>query len=144
MQLRPWRITAWWAKAIFLLIWILVGVPIELALLAIGAEAAVALLPALLVSLLMVGLGARVFRVQDEDLLEPRPWWQFTGRARLSFVVGWLSVAVLVVYLITAPVSEFTLGEDVISFVFWAVISVAYLNSGIRLRQRETATKRSS
>lgn len=40
------------------------------------------------------------------------------------------------VYVITAPESEFTLGEDVISFLAYAVIGAAYFTSGVRLRRR--------
>ena len=44
--------------------------------------------------------------------------------------------AVLIVYLITAAVSEFSLVEDVISFTAWALIAAVYLNSGVRLHRR--------
>jgi hypothetical protein len=53
----------------------------------------------------------------------------------LSFAVGWACVVVLAIYVITAPQSEYTLGEDIISFIAYAVIGAAYFNSGVRLRR---------
>ena len=134
MSWRPWRITAWWAKALFVAIGLLAGWPVEVVLLAVGSSAELGLSVGIFVTLVFLIVGARVFRVAGESA-EPRPWWQFTGRHRWSLGVATAVGGVLVVYLITAPVSEYSLAEDVISFTAWLLVGVAYLNSGVRLRR---------
>jgi hypothetical protein len=131
---KPWRITTWWVKASFVAIGVLVGWPIEALLLLAGSSGEVALAAALASSLPFLVVGARIFRVPGESTA-PRPWWQFTGRYRLSFGVAVLSAVVLVMYLVTAPVSQFSVAEDAISFAAWLLLGALYLNSGIRLRR---------
>ncbi len=135
MQLRPWRITAWWVKALFVVIAVLVLWPLDVALRWIALPVELVAFFSVAASWLSIDIGARVLRVRGESSA-PRPWWQFTGRPRLSFVVGWACVAVMAVYVITAPESEYTLGEDVIEFLAYAVIGAAYFTSGVRLRRR--------
>jgi hypothetical protein len=135
VQLRPWRITAWWVKTLFVVIAVLVLWPLDAALRWIALPVELVAFLSVAVALVAILIGARVFRVRGESGA-PRPWWQFTGRPRLSFVVGWACVAVMAVYGITAPESEFTLGADVISFLAYAVIGAAYFASGVRLRRR--------
>lgn len=135
MQLRPWRITAWWVKTLFVGIAVLVLWPLDSVPRWIALPVELVAFLSVAVAWVSIAIGARVFRVRGESSA-PRPWWQFTGRPRLSFVVGWACVAVMAVYVITAPGSEYTLGEDVISFLAYAVIGAAYFTSGVRLRRR--------
>lgn len=137
MTRRPWRITEWWAKALFIGVAVLLVWVVESVALTAGAPAELALLASIVPSHAAVIVGARVFRVRDESSAS-RPWWQFTGRHRWSFVVAGGAGAVLIVYVITAAVSEFSLAEDVISFTAWGLIAAVYLNSGVRLRKRTT------
>ncbi len=138
MQLRPWRITAWWVKTLYVAIVLLVSWPLDFLLRWIALPVELVALFSFAMVMVAIVIGARVFRVRGESTV-PRPWWQFTGRPRLSFVVGWACVAAMAVYVITAPESEFTLGEDVISFLAYAVIGAAYFTSGVRLRRRGDA-----
>jgi hypothetical protein len=138
VQLRPWRITAWWVKTLFVVTAVVVLWPLDAVLRWISLPVELVAFLSVVVSWIAILIGARVFRVRGESA-EPRPWWQFTGRPRLSFVVGWACIAVMAVYVITAPESELTLGEDVISFLAYAVIGAAYFTSGVRLRRRGNA-----
>lgn len=80
-------------------------------------------------------IGARLFRIEDEPLDAPRPWWRLTGRPAAGFVIAALfalqalgSWAASLTGGVTGPTSGATT-------TVCAIAAVAYLGSSLRLRR---------
>jgi hypothetical protein len=137
VQLRPWRITAWWVKACYIASAYLFVWGLEEVLRGLGLAPVAVLLASTPLVVVAFLVGARVFRVSGERS-EPRPWWQFTGRPRLGFVIGWVTVGMIALSIAYLPltVSEFGLAFEILSIAFLVIMSGTYLHSSIRLRER--------
>lgn len=82
--------------------------------------------------------ATRIFRVKEELLLAPRPWWKLTGRPRAGFVLGayWgIGLPLFLILMIVDPTYRFTF-VDVIGSV---VMSYLYFASSVRLRREARA-----
>lgn len=86
--------------------------------------------------------GARVFRVPEEPIEPPRPWWKLTGRPTAGFVLAALFALQAITNQLT-PVLGGRAGDGggstttaTVVTVACAIAAVAYLASSLRLRGR--------
>lgn len=97
-----------------------------------------------------IAVGARLFRGPGESD-EPRPWWRFTNRVRLSALLGSLFVLLTVIslapvfidYPIGAPsasVPRLSRAQSLIDSAQLVVVAFLYLNSAVRLSRRPAQT----
>ena len=84
----PVRIRSTWLKVAYVGAYILVSVTVGRALFVLDVPSIVVTLVGngLLIGTILV--GARIFRVREEDPIPPRPWWQLTGRPKAGFVIA--------------------------------------------------------
>lgn len=138
------RIRRWYVKLLYAVgVWAagLIWIPLD----ALGVpDIAVSILTT---AMSMGGIlyGARVFRGKGESDEPARPWWRMTARRRLSRVIGSLAAVALVASVVTLvgaalgwesavrSVERLTLGESIISALFYAIVAFLYLNSAARL-----------
>jgi hypothetical protein len=73
VQRSPWRIAAWWLKTLFVVIAVLVLWPLDSFLRWMALPVELVAFLSVVVSLVAIVVGARVFRVRGESN-EPRPW----------------------------------------------------------------------
>ena len=138
MSFGPLRITSTWVKVLYILLW--------------GASN-FAVVNSVLGSLPLwprVGLGmvweaawfvvaVRSFRVADEPLVPPRPWWKATGRPKASFVLGTLMALGLALSTGNAFVDQ--TWPWVLYIPYSAATSVYYLTSGNQQRRHPPAPR---
>lgn len=135
-----WRITTWWGKLLYV-----GGYFVAVRIIEWPFEVLHATEPAtsiLTFALAMAGLlvGARIFRGKGEPVAPPRPWWQLTARARLSWRLGFLLTVVFVVYVIQIVVSIVAPNRIFFAPTVWVALTYGaaaylYLNSAVRLRR---------
>ncbi len=137
----PVRIRSTWLKVAYVVTYILVSVTIGRAMFVIDA-------PSILVTLVgngvLVGaivVGARVFRVREEDPIPPRPWWQLTGRPQAGFVIaGLLVLADIYVWVYEVAVgTPVDIPASVLNSAFTIAIATLYVRSSVLLRRRASA-----
>jgi hypothetical protein len=88
-------------------------------------------------------VGARIFRVPEEPIEPPRPWWRLTGRPTAGFVLAALFALQAITNQLTLVIGDRgRAGEDggtasvTVVTVACAIAAVAYLASSLRLRAR--------
>jgi uncharacterized membrane protein YfcA len=140
MQLRPWRITSWWGKLSYALIAMFgVGSGLTWLLGVLGLTAIASLVVSGLFDIVVLLVGARIFRGRGEPVAPPRPWWQMTARQKLSSNLGsWLAVvtgvmAVCFVLSLFDPARTY-LAESALLVLYFAIPTYLYLNSAARLQ----------
>ena len=137
----PVRIRSTWLKVGYIAAYALLALFLGRVNAALGTPdlLAVFLANALLVATIIV--GARVFRVREEDPVPARPWWQLTGRPKAGFVI----VGLIVVGDIFAWVGQITgwsPGDTpslILNSVFNIAIVAMYVRSSVLLRRRASA-----
>ncbi|NEM91527.1 hypothetical protein [Galbitalea soli] len=142
---RRWRIRRWYWKVAYA-----VGAYLLVSLLNLAVLSALPYTLSTAVSLVedlvIIVVGARVFRGSNEEPRAPRPWWRFTARPTLSGAVGVLAAIVFAIGIVGIVISAFTdfraldsvaggLAAAAISLAFYGLIAALYLNSYVRLRQ---------
>ncbi|MBF4571557.1 hypothetical protein ITJ64_03420 [Herbiconiux sp. VKM Ac-1786] len=93
-------------------------------------------------------VGARIFRVPEEPIEPPRPWWRLTGRPTAGFVLAALFALQAITNQLTLVLSDrgragAGAGDDggvasiTVVTVACAIAAVAYLSSSLRLSARK-------
>ena len=139
VSIRPFRLTAWWAKLGLFVAYLVAGRAGFFLLESVGAPIVVPLIFGLVVSSLFFVLAVRVSRGVHEPRIPRRPWWRATARPTAGFVIGGLAVlfagSELRQYLFVEPPGD-PLEFVVIMFgILQVLLIAAYLiNSSVRLR----------
>lgn len=145
MRWSPFRISEPWAKLLYIVVWVAVGVTLLLTLRPPGiGEILVILLVATVAGL----IGVRSFRGAGEPLIPTRIWWRATTRPTAGFVLAVLlglnalQYLVLVVFQTIAVIESveeigflWGLLRSVLVFLWSAGVGIFYLNSSRRLRR---------
>jgi hypothetical protein len=137
MHWPPLRVVQKRWKAVYLVLFVIASIEMGMVLDAMKATV-VASIIANVFSLGAIYFATRIFRVKEELLLAPRPWWKLTGRPRAGFVLGAYGGAGLLlmpILMIVDPTYRFTF-VDVIGSV---VMSYLYFASSVRLRREARA-----
>ncbi|RKR76527.1 hypothetical protein [Frondihabitans australicus] len=125
---RAWRITSVGGKASYL---VAAGLTMFLVvlLLQFGLGDDWGLVGSALSTLLVVGLGTRLFRASAEPVEAPRVWWRMTGRA----TAGWVLGALFGISALMGAVSLARASSTAVTIVADGLVALAYLNSSWRL-----------
>jgi hypothetical protein len=140
MQLRPWRITSWWGKLGYALVATFgVGSGLTWLLGVLGLTAIASLVVGGVFDMVILLVGARIFRGRVEPIAPPRPWWQMTARQKLSSNLGsWLAVVTVVMavgfILSIANPENVSPAESGLLVLYFAIPTYLYLNSAARLQ----------
>lgn len=140
------RIDNFWKKssyaAICVLVYYVVGVlviPLNVYLDSVGIAHGILIV-------CMVVFGARMFRAHDEGR-GPRPWWKFSARERLGFVLG-STFAVLAIFLTVGWHINDQSGTPLRRYSFLItdclvayILAFFYLNSSFRLYRQRKLTR---
>ncbi|MCY1693697.1 hypothetical protein [Curtobacterium sp. SL109] len=124
----PFRITTAQAKVGYVVAASVIGILLTLLLFAFGLPDVVVPLVAAIGFVLMVGIGVRVFRGDDEPVAPPRAWWRMTARP----FAGFLLAAYFVADGLLARPSVST-GFDVAGTVVMLLVAAAYAGSSVTL-----------
>lgn len=144
MTWKPWRITKWQYKLVYVAAAFVIPFFVLGALGALGLSGGSLDVLNFATTLGTIFLGARVFRGANELVLPPRPWWQMTSRPKLSRRLGILFVALsalFVTYLIGLSLGGYPgrtrSAESIFSVISgvaqFAILAFFYLNSAVRL-----------
>lgn len=102
----------------------------------------------------MTVIAVRVFRVREEDIVAPRPYWRLTGRPTAGFLLGGLNAlsaasavwSMIYTSSVANPSAEAalfaapgTLPVQIVSIVIDAAFGFLYLRSSFRLARRVPA-----
>ncbi|WP_267419485.1 MULTISPECIES: hypothetical protein [unclassified Curtobacterium] len=128
MKDGPFRITTAQAKVGYVVAATVIGILLTLLLFAFGLPDVVVPLLAAIGFVLMVGIGVRVFRGDDEPVAPPRAWWRMTARPFAGFLLAAYFVADGV--LARPTVSS---GFDVVGTVVMLLVAAAYVGSSVTL-----------
>lgn len=128
MKGGPFRITTAQAKVGYVVAATVIGILLTLLLFAFGLPDAVVPLIAAIGFVLMVGIGVRVFRGDDEPVAPPRAWWRMTARPFAGFLLAAYFVADGV--FARPTVSS---GFDVVGTVVMLLVAAAYVGSSVTL-----------
>jgi hypothetical protein len=91
-------------------------------------------------------VGARIFRVPEEPIEPPRPWWRLTGRPTAGFVLAALFALQAITNQVSLVLSDRGRAGDgddggtasvTVMTAACAIAAVAYLASSLRLRARK-------
>lgn len=89
-------------------------------------------------------VGARIFRVPEEPIEPPRPWWKLTGRPTAGFVLAALFALQAITNQVSLVLGGRGLADDdggtasvTVVTAACAIAAVAYLASSLRLRARK-------
>lgn len=137
MHWPPLRIIQKRWKAVYIVLFAIACIEMGLVLDTMKATI-VASLIANAFSLGAIYFATRIFRVKEELLLAPRPWWRLTGRPRAGFVLGayWgIGLPLFPILMIVDPTYKFA-PVDVIST---AALTYFYFASSVRLRREARA-----
>jgi hypothetical protein len=124
----PFRITTAQAKVGYVVAATVIGILLSLLLFAFGLPDVVVPMIAAIGFVLMVGIGVRVFRGEDEPVEPPRAWWRMTARP----LAGFLLAAYFVVDGVIARPSVSS-GFDVVGTVVMLLVAAAYVGSSVTL-----------
>jgi hypothetical protein len=124
----PFRITTAQAKVGYVVAATVIGILLSLLLFAFGLPDVVVPMIAAIGFVLMVGIGVRVFRGEDEPVEPPRAWWRMTARP----FAGFLLAAYFVVDGVIARPSVSS-GFDVVGTVLMLLVAAAYVGSSVTL-----------
>jgi hypothetical protein len=124
----PFRITSVLAKLGYVVAASVIGFLLLLLLFAFRLPDAVEPLIAAIGFVLMVGIGVRVFRGEDEPVEPPRAWWRMTARPFAGFLLAAYFVADGV--LARPTVAS---GFDVAGTVVMLLVAAAYVGSSVTL-----------
>jgi hypothetical protein len=138
------RITKWYFKLLYILGVYLFFILVELAIGVVRVPLIVfsVIYPPLLLAVFL--LGARLFRVKEEQLEPARPWWRMTGRPALGWVLG-VYFAAASVFIAVSLIAYFAGVENVAAVVrsapvrttgttiVTAILTFLYVNSSVRL-----------
>src|SRR3954452_13878720 len=83
MSWSPLRITNVWVKVAYFAAWLVVGQVLRIAMGWAPAWLSVAVIQ--IAWLVWILVATRSFRVAEEPIAPPRPWWKATGRPKASF-----------------------------------------------------------
>jgi hypothetical protein len=138
------RITKWYFKLLYILGVYLFFLLVELAIGVLRVPPIVfsVIYPPLLLAVFL--LGARLFRVAEEELQPARPWWRMTGRPALGWVLGVYFAAATLLFVVsliayaggaenvvavvrTSPVR--VTGTSVVT----AILTFLYVNASVRI-----------
>ena len=122
------RITTAQAKVGYVVAATLIGFLLSLLLFALGLPDAVVPLIAAIGFVLMIGIGVRVFRGDDEPVEPPRAWWRMTARPFAGFLLAAYFVAD---GLLARP--TVSSGFDVAGTVLMLIVAAAYVGSSVTL-----------
>lgn len=128
MKDGPFRITTAQAKVGYVVAAAVIGILLTLLLFAFGLPDAVVPLIAAIGFVLMVGIGVRVFRGDDEPVAPPRAWWRMTARPFAGFLLAAYFVAD---GLLARP--TVSSGFDVVGTVLMLLVAAAYVGSSVTL-----------
>ncbi|MBF4588875.1 hypothetical protein [Curtobacterium sp. VKM Ac-1395] len=124
----PFRITTAQAKVGYVVAASVIGILLTLLLFAFGLPDVVVPLVAAIGFVLMVGIGVRVFRGDDEPVAPPRAWWRMTARPFAGFLLAAYFVAD---GLLARP--SVSSGFDVAGTVVMLLVAAAYAGSSVTL-----------
>jgi hypothetical protein len=124
----PFRITTAQAKVGYVVAASVIGILLTLLLFAFGLPDVVVPLVAAIGFVLMVGIGVRVFRGDDEPVAPPRVWWRMTARPFAGFLLAAYFVAD---GLLARP--SVSSGFDVAGTVVMLLVAAAYAGSSVTL-----------
>jgi hypothetical protein len=124
----PFRITTAQAKVGYVVAASVIGILLTLLLFAFGLPDVVVPLAAAIGFVLMVGIGVRVFRGDDEPVAPPRAWWRMTARPFAGFLLAAYFVAD---GLLARP--SVSSGFDVAGTVMMLLVAAAYAGSSVTL-----------
>jgi len=124
----PFRITTAPAKVGYVVAASVIGILLTLLLFAFGLPDVVVPLVAAIGFVLMVGIGVRVFRGDDEPVAPPRAWWRMTARPFAGFLLAAYFVAD---GLLARP--SVSSGFDVAGTVVMLLVAAAYAGSSVTL-----------
>jgi hypothetical protein len=91
-------------------------------------------------TLVLIGLGARWFRADGEDRISPRPLWRLTGRPTAGFVVATLAGIQTLFAAGTGVITPHALLPSAVTTVVSLLVTIAYLASSMRLRSLHQST----
>ncbi|MBF4582514.1 hypothetical protein ITJ54_07520 [Curtobacterium sp. VKM Ac-2865] len=128
MKGGPFRITTAQAKVGYVVAATVIGILLTLLLFAFGLPDAVVPLIAAIGFVLMVGIGVRVFRGDDEPVAPPRAWWRMTARPFAGFLLAAYFVAD---GLLARP--TVSSAYDVAGTVVMLLVAAAYVGSSVTL-----------
>lgn len=128
MKDGPFRITTAHAKVGYVVAATVIGILLTLLLFAFGLPDSVVPLIAAIGFVLMVGIGVRVFRGDDEPVAPPRAWWRMTARPFAGFLLAAYFVADGVIARPTV-----SSGFDVAGTVVMLLVAAAYVGSSVTL-----------
>ena len=124
----PFRITTAQAKVGYVVAASVIGILLTLLLFAFGLPDVVVPVVAAIGFVLMVGIGVRVFRGDDEPVAPPRVWWRMTARPFAGFLLAAYFVAD---GLLARP--SVSSGFDVAGTVVMLLVAAAYAGSSVTL-----------
>lgn len=124
----PFHITTAPAKVGYVVAASVIGILLTLLLFAFGLPDVVVPLVAAIGFVLMVGIGVRVFRGDDEPVAPPRAWWRMTARPFAGFLLAAYFVAD---GLLARP--SVSSGFDVAGTVVMLLVAAAYAGSSVTL-----------
>ena len=134
----PVRVRSAWLKVAYVVGYILVSVTIGRALFVLDVPSVVATLIGNGLFVGAVFVGARIFRVREENPVPERPWWQLTGRPKAGFVIaGLLVVADIVLWLDQVlDVRSADIPASILNSAVTLAVAVMYVRSSVLLRQQ--------
>ncbi|MGV8858341.1 hypothetical protein [Rhodoglobus sp.] len=137
VNIRPFRIVAWWAKLAFYCTYLISGRLLFFVLDSAGAPPAASLVCGVAFSSLAFVVGVRTFRGAAEPLAAPRPWWRATARPPAGFILGMLTTILALnevwLLVVETPHGPFALAASIISLLQTLLVTGYFFNSSVRL-----------
>ena len=137
----PVRIRSAWLKVACVAAYLFISVTIGRAMFVLDTPSIVAVFVGNALFVAAVVVGARIFRVREEDPVPARPWWQLTGRPKAGFVIAaLLVVADIVVWLdLVFDGRSADVPASILNSAVTVAIAAMYLRSSMLLRRRASA-----
>lgn len=132
----PVRIRSTWLKVGFIALYFVVATSVGRLMAEWGVVGLAATLVLNLVWIAAIIAGARTFRVEEEDPVPPRPWWQMTGRPTAGFVLASLLIATDITLWVAAALGTVPVDPlaSIVNSAFTVAVAVLYVRSSLLLK----------